>query len=243
MSGDGPKASNRCRDVKEGETELSNAMPPREIVLGQLYAAVLSDVMDELGLTDRAARPFIRPLQEHLRLFGQARTGVYAPVFHRRSEGNPYDLEIDLVDSLAEGEIAVLACQGPSERIAPWGEILSTAAGLRGGGGCFTDGLVRDIAGIRALDFPVFHGGIAPLNSAGRAEIVAIDVPVVCAGVLVEPGDYVFGDGDGVVVVPKARAAEVFSIALERARRENHTREELHNGLSLRQVYDKYGVL
>lgn len=222
---------------------MSAAIPSAEIVKAELYAAVLSDVMDDLGLANRAMKPFVRPLLEGAVMFGRARTGVYAPVYARREGVNPYELEIKLVDDLNAGDVAVLACGGPTDRIAPWGELLSTAASFRGAAGCVTDGLIRDIRHIRTLGFPVYHGGIAPLNSAGRAEIVAIDEPVECAGVFVRSGDYVFGDADGVVVIPQERAAEVFEIALRQVNSESQTRAELQNGLTLRQVYDKYGVL
>lgn len=222
---------------------MTASVPTAEVIVGQLYAAVLSDVMDDLGLADRAMKPFIRPLVEGPTLFGQARTGVYAPVYGRREGVNPYALEIRLVDDLQPGDVAVLGCGGPTDRIAPWGELLSTAANHRGAAGCVTDGLIRDIRHIRTLGFPVYHGGIAPLNSAGRAEIVSIDEPVECGGVLVRPGDYVFGDADGVVVVPQEHAARVFEIALRQVHSENKTRTELRNGMTLHQVYEKYGVL
>lgn len=222
---------------------MSALSSDRNRVRDQLYAAVLSDVMDDLGLANRAMRPFIRPLRGGRPMYGRARTGIYAPVYHRDADKNPYELEIALVDDLKEGDIAVLSCSGPTDRIAPWGELLSTAATYRGAVGCVTDGLVRDIRQIDAIGFPVFHGGIAPLNSAGRAEIVAIDVPVDCAGVLVNPGDFVFGDDDGVVVIPQERADEILEIAFRQVTSESKTRDELKNGLTLREVYDKYGVL
>jgi regulator of RNase E activity RraA len=90
-----------------------------------LSAAVLSDVMDSLGLRDRAMRPFVRPLDESLVLVGRARTGLYMPVYEAREGDNPYEVEIALVDDLKPGEVAVLACGGPTERIAPWGELLT----------------------------------------------------------------------------------------------------------------------
>lgn len=222
---------------------MTTHIPPANLIKAELYAAVLSDVMDDLGLSNRAMKPFIRPLTEGPVLFGRARTGVYAPVFARREGVNPYELEIKLVDDLKPDDVAVLACNGPTDRIAPWGELLSTAASFRGAAGCVTDGLIRDIRHIRKLGFPVYHGGIAPLNSAGRAEIVTIDEPVECAGVFVRSGDYVFGDADGVVVIPQGRAAEIFEIALRQVNSENQTRVELQRGQTLRQVYDKYGVL
>lgn len=222
---------------------MATDIPSSEVIVSRLYAAILSDVMDDLGLANRAMRPFVRPLVTGAVMFGRARTGTYAPVYGRRPGTNPYELEIKLIDDLKPGEITVLSCAGPTERIAPWGELLSTASRHRGAAGCVTDGLIRDVKHIRNLGFQVYHGGIAPLNSAGRGEIVAIDEPTECAGVLVHSGDYVFGDDDGVVAIPQDRAAEVFTIALRQVQSESKTREELGRGMTLRQVYDKYGVL
>lgn len=137
--------------------------------LHALSAAILSDVMDSLGLTQRAMKPFVRPLDDSLTLVGRARTGLYMPAYSLRDGENPYDVEIALVDDLQPGEVAVLACNGPTERIAPWGELLSTACVARGAAGCVTDGLVRDVKQIRAMGFPVFQGGIGPLDTKGRA--------------------------------------------------------------------------
>src|SRR5215218_886850 len=168
-----------------------------------LHSAVLSDVLDGLGLRDQAMRPFVRPLDDERVLFGRARTGLYMPVYSVRDGENPYEVEIALVDDLKPGDVAVFACGGPTDRIAPWGELLSTAAQVRGAAGCVTDGLVRDVRQIRAMGFPVFHGGIGPLDSKGRGKMMELDCRVVCAGVEVSAGDYVFGDADGVVVVPR----------------------------------------
>lgn len=217
-------------------------MPPGDFHM-RLYAAVLSDVLDGMGLREQAMRPFVRPLDEASLLFGRARTGLYMPVYAVREGENPYDAEIALVDDLRPGDVAVFACGGPTDRIAPWGELLSTAARARGAVGCVTDGLVRDIRAIRAMDFPVFHGGIGPLDSKGRGKMMYADVPVVCGGVLVNPGDYVFGDADGVVVIPAATADEAFTTALAKIDAENTTRDELAAGMKLGDVFRKYGVL
>ncbi len=208
-----------------------------------LYAAVLSDTLDSFGLTGQAMRPFIRPLDESLTLFGRARTGLYVPVYEVAPEKNPYAVEIALVDDLKHGDVVVLACGGPTERIAPWGELLTTAAKLRGAKGCVTDGLVRDVRHIRQASFPVFAGGIGPLDTKGRAEMVARDCTVECGGVRVRPGDLVFGDVDGVVVIPAERATDVVEAALAEIRGENHTRDALLAGASPAEVYARYGVL
>jgi regulator of RNase E activity RraA len=211
--------------------------------LHALSAAVLSDVMDGLGLMQQAMKPFVRPLDERLVLAGRARTGLYMPVYAVREGENPYEVEIALVDDLRPGEVAVLACNGPTERIAPWGELLSTACLARKAAGCVTDGLVRDVKHIREMRFPVFHGGVGPLDTKGRARMVERDIPVECAGVRVRPGDIVFGDADGVVVVPREREDEIIAKAAEKVSGENHTRDALRRGEPLADVFRRYGIL
>jgi regulator of RNase E activity RraA len=208
-----------------------------------LYTGVLSDVLDSLGRPHQAMRPFIRPVDNASVMMGRARTGLYAPIYGDRGSENPYELEMELVDSLGAGDVAVLACNGPTERVAPWGELLSTAAKMRGANGCVTDGLVRDLKHIKALGFPVFHGGIGPLDSKGRGKMIEHDTEVICAGVSVRSGDIVFADLDGVVVIPQELEERVLDLAVHKATSENNSRNELLEGRLLRQVYEKYGVL
>jgi 4-hydroxy-4-methyl-2-oxoglutarate aldolase len=207
-----------------------------------LYAAVLSDVLDTQGFRHQVLPPSIRPLDDGLVLCGRARTGIYRDVYHIPPDHNPYALEIALIDDLKPGDVAVLGC-GRSGRIAPWGELLTTASIARGAHGCVTDGLVRDTRAIRELKFPVFHGGIGPLDSKGRGEVAALDVPIECAGVTVNPGDLIFGDADGVVVVPQPVARQTLKLALEKVEGENRTRDELRQGARLAEVFKKHGIL
>ena len=219
-------------------------MPTITTTLQTLNCAVLSDTLDSLGLMQQAMKPFMRPLDDTLQLIGRARTGLYMPVYSAPTAGeNPYEVEIALVDDLAPGEIVVLACAGPTERIAPWGELLSTASMARGAAGCVTDGLVRDVKQIRAMRFPVFCGGIGPLDTKGRARMIERDVPVMCAGVSVRRGDLVFGDVDGVVVIPHDVEAEVVRRALEKVSGENQSREALQQGEKLADVFRRLGIL
>jgi regulator of RNase E activity RraA len=222
---------------------MSDSLPPVEELRRLLYTPVLSDVLDSLGLMRQALRPFVRPLDENLPLFGRVRTGRYLMADLGHASENPYALEMDLIDDLKPGEVPVLACGGPTDVIAPWGELLSTAAKARGAAGCVTDGLVRDVARIRAMRFPVFHGGIGPLDTKGRAEMRQKDTPIDIAGVHVSPGDWVMGDVDGVVFVPAARADEVFRAALDKIAAEDTTRAELESGAPLHAVYARHGVL
>lgn len=211
-------------------------------IKAKLYTAVLSDVLDELGHPHQALPPSIRPLDDARTMVGFARTGSYREVYRVVPDENPYELEIALVDDLKQNDVAVFGCGG-SRRIAPWGELLSTAARARGAAGCVTDGFVRDIRQIRTMAFPVFHGGIAPLDSKGRGKVAEIDVPIHVAGVAVQPGDLVVGDADGVIVVPQSVEARVLERAFEKVDGEDRTREELARGAKLAEVFARYRVL
>ncbi|MGE0116587.1 MAG: RraA family protein [Dongiaceae bacterium] len=208
----------------------------------RLYSGVISDVLDGLGHMQHAMAPTVRPLDDGLVLFGRVRTGLYMPVYHVEPGVNPYELEIALVDDLKPDDVAVLACP-PGNRIAPWGELLSTAARARAAAGMVTDGLVRDVKLIREMRFPAFAGGIGPLDSKGRGMIMKIDVPVECGGVPVAPGDWLFGDIDGVCVIPALLAEKTIGLALEKVAQETTVRQELAAGEMLRTVFARHRIL
>jgi len=208
----------------------------------RLYSAVISDVLDGLGNMHHALSPQVRPVNDAIVLFGRARTALYAPVYHVEPGRNPYELEIALIDSLRKDDVAVMACPR-GDRVAPWGELLTTAAMARGAAGCVTDGLVRDVRLIREMRFPVFSGGIGPLDSKGRGEVKAIDVPVECGGVPIRPGDWIFGDVDGVVVIPAELCERTIELSLEKVLAENTVRQELAAGEPLATVFARHGIL
>jgi 4-hydroxy-4-methyl-2-oxoglutarate aldolase len=205
-----------------------------------LYTAVVSDALDELGVRHQAMREYLRPVHGRCKFAGWARSISCSDIYH--IPANPYGMEIEAVDSLLPGEVAVVS-SGKSTRNAPWGELLSTAARARGARGAVVDGLVRDIRKIEELEFPVFASGIKPVDSMGRGIVTAYNVPVECGEVMVYPGDFVFADFDGVVVTPKAIVREVMDLAADKVRRENNSREELMKGAYLRDVFAKYHVL
>jgi len=218
------------------------AAPTLDEIRSTLFASVVSDCLDQAGFRKQALPSRIRPLDDGAVLVGRARTAAYMEVYHAPAGENPYALEIELVDSLRSGEVPVFACSNPL-RVGPWGELLSTAAKVRGAAGALMDGCVRDVKAIRAMGFPVFHGGIAPLDSKGRGKIMAIDVPIECAGVEVQSGDLVFGDADGVVVIPRRAEEAVLALAFEKVRGEKNTLHDLQRGDKLADVFARYGIL
>ena len=208
----------------------------------KLYTAVISDTLDGMGILSQALPPGVRPLDESLVLCGRARTGLYMPVYHDDEGLDVYEHEIALVDDLRPGDVAVFSCAGNS-RIAPWGELLSTAARARRAHGCVTDGLVRDVRLIRDMGFPVFAGGIGPLDTKSRAKMMMADVPSEIGDAKISPGDIIFGDVDGVVAIPAGVASEVLALATQKVMEENNARDELAAGAKLKDVFDKYGIL
>lgn len=205
-----------------------------------LYTAVISDALDDLGIRDRAMREHLRPIAPDLVFAGWARTVSCIDVHYMHPD--PYALEIEALDSILPGEVVVVGTL-ESKRNAPWGELLSTAALARGARGAVVDGLIRDVKKILSLGFPVFAAGMKPVDSRGRGIVVDYNVPVECGGVTVTPGELVVADFDGVVSIPARAVDEVVRLATEKVSRENSSRSELMKGAYLRDVFNKYGVL
>jgi regulator of RNase E activity RraA len=211
-----------------------------EFVEKNLYTAVVSDSLDQLGIRHQAMSEYLRPVHNRCKFAGWARTIACSDVYHMPED--PYAIEIEAVDSLLPGEVAVIGTQ-KSKRNAPWGELLSTAAKARGARGAVVDGLVRDIGKIEELGFPVFASGIKPVDSMGRGIVTAYNVTIECGDVMVQPGDLVFADYDGIVVIPSGKVQETIALATDKVRREDNSRAELKAGGYLRDVFQKYGVL
>jgi regulator of RNase E activity RraA len=201
---------------------------------------VVADALDQLGERDRAMREYLRPLSPDAKFAGWARTILCQDVYYETAE--PYQLEIEAIDSLLPGEVVVVAT-GESKRNAPWGELLSTAARARGARGAVIDGLVRDVQAIQKMEFPVFAAGIKPVDSRGRGTVIDYNVPVQCGGIVVSPGDLIFADYDGVVAIPARLVEKTLAVATDKVSRENHSRDDLANGAYLADVFAKYGVL
>lgn len=218
----------------ENDTELFDMMEE------QLYAAVISDALDAAGFREQTLRHTIRPLLPETVVVGRAMPVLCLDVYEVPDE--PYQQEIAAVDSLKQNDVLVCSTNG-STRICFWGELLSTAARVRGARGAVIDGFIRDARQIMAMRFPIFTTGITPVDSNGRGEVVAYNVPIECGGVTVHPGDIVFGDADGVVIIPQAVETKVIAAALEKVNGENRTRDALREGTTLREVYDEYGIL
>ena len=211
-----------------------------QVMKETLYSAVLSDALDHFQQYDQAMRANIRPLYPEAVVVGRAVTVQAMDVFERTE--NPYDQEIKAIECLTPGTVLV-ASTNRSTRTCLWGELLSTAAQIQGAHGVVIDGYVRDAQRIIKMRFPVFATGFKPVDSNGRSIVVSYQRPVKCGDVTVYPGDIIFGDLDGVIVLPQKKAQQVIAWTLNKVHSENKTREALLQGYSLRDVYDQYGVL
>ncbi len=205
-----------------------------------LYSAVLADVLDSLGHRRSALPADLRPLRPEWKLFGRAATLSVLPVAVEPQQ--PYAVELECLDALRPGDVLVATTHG-DRGSALWGELLSTAARAHGAVGVVLDGMTRDAAKILAMDFPVFAAGFCPLDSKGRLDGISHGQPIRIGDCVVRPGDWIFGDVDGVVVVPAELTEMAFARAREKVQGENRVRAELAKGRSVREVFAEYGIL
>jgi 4-hydroxy-4-methyl-2-oxoglutarate aldolase len=210
-----------------------------EFMEQKLYTAVLSDIMDSLGLKDRVMEANIRPLSPDHVVAGNVRTILWGDVYEVYD--HPYKVEIEAMDSLQPGDVVVHCAH--SKRSAPWGALMTAAAMARGARGAVMDGCVRDVKQIIRMGFPVFSAGIRPLDSKGRTYVFDYDCPIECGGVEMKSGDLILADYDGVVVLPREREEEVLTLAAEKVEKENLSIRALRSGRYLRDVYEEHGVL
>jgi regulator of RNase E activity RraA len=206
----------------------------------RLSSALLADVLDTLGFHHSALPPEIRPLKPTWQICGRAATLSATGVASEPAQ--PYAIEMECIDALTPGQVLVASTHGDRSS-ALWGELLSTACQARGAVGVVLDGLTRDTTRILGMDYPVFASGFSPLDSKGRIDCIAHNQPIRIGSCLIRPGDWIFGDIDGLVVVPTELADEAFRRALVKAQGENKVRDELARGRSLREVFAEYGIL
>lgn len=210
-----------------------------QTIRDELYTAVLSDVLDSEGLRGQVCSSGFFPITSARRIVGRA-----FPVLTAETctlPARPYDKLIEALDTIEQDE--VFMTNSLSDRAAFWGELLSTACKMRGAVGAIIDGWARDVERIEATEFAVIARGCRPVDSLGRFEVLEYRTPIVCGGVMVNPGDLVMADPDGIVVVPRDIETDIVNRALEKVRGENLVRDGIRSGQSLRTLFNTYGVL
>ena len=217
-------------------------------IRGELFTCVVGDIMDKMHLTHQYLPPTIRPLRQDMVLLGRAMPVLSGDVFEEKIEGTanslsakPFGLMLEALDDLRPNEIYINT--GSSPRNAMWGEMMSRRAIKLGAAGAVANGYVRDTLAILSLNFPTFAFGSYGQDSAPRYKVYDFRVPIEIGGVRIRPGDILLGDIDGVLVVPAEAETEVFTRALEKARREQTVKRDLENGLSACEAFARHGVM
>ncbi len=218
------------------------------IVLRELFTSVVGDIMDQLHLFHQFLPPGIRPLRQDWVLIGRAMPVLAVDVFQEKVSGSsnslmekPFGLMLEALDDLKRNEIYVST--GSAPRNALWGELMTIRAKTLGARGAVLNGYSRDNRAVLTLDFPVYSFGSYGQDSAPRYKVVDFRIPIEIGGVVLRPQDIIFGDIDGVLVVPKEVESEVFSKAIAKARGERIVRQALEAGVSAVAAFQEHGIM
>lgn len=213
-----------------------------------LFTCVIGDVMDNMKLQHQFLPPQIRPLHPDMVIVGRAMPVLSADVFEERVGGSanklmekPFGLMLEALDDLHHNEVYVNT--GSSPRNALWGELMSTRAMKLGCRGAVLNGYSRDTNGILKAGFPTFSLGSYGQDAGPRYKVLDFRIAIEIGCVRIRPGDILFGDIDGILVVPAEAGTETFSKALEKVRGEKLVKAALEEGSSAVAAFEKYGVM
>jgi regulator of RNase E activity RraA len=218
------------------------------LVQRELFTGVVGDVMDKLDLQHQFLPPQIQPLRQDMVVLGRAMPALTVDVFAERIAGSAnrlmdksFGLMLEALDDLRKNEVYVNT--GSAPRNALWGELMSTRARKLGSRGAVLNGYVRDTKAILNMSFPTFAFGSYGQDSAPRCKVVDFRIPIEVGQVRVRPADIIFGDIDGVLLVPVEVEDEVFTRALEKARGEKLVKKAIEKGSSAVEAFEKYGIM
>jgi regulator of RNase E activity RraA len=219
-----------------------------EIAKKELFVALVGDVLDKMGYLHQFLPPNIKPLNDDFVVIGRAMPVLEADVFDEITENShnplmkkPFGIMFEALDSLKEGEVYI--CSGSSPRYALWGGLMSTRAMKLGAAGAVVNGYSRDTKEILHLDYPTFSFGGYAQDQGPRGKVIDYRVPIEIDGIRINPGDMVYGDLDGVLIVPKAAVNEAFAGAIEKARGEQLVKKALQEGMSTVDAFNKFGIM
>lgn len=205
----------------------------------KLYTPVVGDILDSMGYSHQFLPQYIRPMLPEMKIAGKAMTVLMIDVFGPQAK--PFGRLCECLDQIQENEIYIVT--GGMKRCAYWGELLTATAKSRRGGGAVVDGWHRDTPQVLEQNWPVFSAGPYAQDSGIRTQVVDFRCPIEIGQVRIHDGDYVFGDLDGVIVIPKEAASEVIEKALEKAGTEKKLRHAVESGMPVTKAYEIYGVL
>lgn len=205
----------------------------------KLYTPVVGDILDAKGYMHQFLPQKIRPIRDDMKLAGKALTVLMIDVFGVQEK--PFGRLCECLDQIQPDEIYIAA--GGTGRCAYWGELLTATARTRDGNGAVVDGWHRDTPQVLEQNWPVFSWGCYAQDSSVRTQVVDYRCTIEIGQVTVHDGDYIFGDVDGVLVIPKEIAAEVVEEALDKASKEKGLRKAVEGGMSVTEAFEKFGVL
>ena len=205
----------------------------------KLYTPVVGDILDQKGYYHQFLPQEIRPLRSDMKVAGKAMTVLMIDVYGEQEK--PFGYLTEALDQLQKNEIYLAT--GGSKRCAYWGELLTATARTRGAAGAVINGWHRDTPQVLEQNWPVFSRGCYAQDSSVRTQVVDFRCRIEVGGVTVQPGDLVFGDVDGVLVVPAQHIDEVVERALEKARGEKTVRKAIEGGMSATEAFARYGIL
>ena len=205
----------------------------------ELYTPVVGDILDELGYRRQFLPPEIHGMSDGMKVVGRAMPVLIADV--TGPQQRPFGRLTEALDQLRPGEVYL--AQNANVPCSAWGEILTATARQRGAAGAVVDGYHRDTPRVLEQDFPVFSRGSYAQDAGVRASVLDFRCRIRIGDVEIEPGDIVFGDIDGVVVIPAAIEIEVVERALAKARTENVVRDAIETGMSSTEAFSTFGVL
>lgn len=198
----------------------------------RLDAASLSDALDRLGIPGGCYG--IKPVTGGQVMVGQAFTVKYIPCgVVKRNVG-------DFLEDVEPGQVVVIDNAG-RDYCTSWGDIMTIFAVQKGIAGTVIDGACRDVRDIRAMNYPMYSKGIFMVTGKDRVELDSVNQPVTIAGIQVRPGDVIYGDDSGVLVIPCDKAQEVTEIAEEIEEIEGRIKDEIRAGSSLAEARKKWG--
>ncbi len=204
----------------------------------RIYTGVVADILDSKGVRSHSLTPSIRPLKDYMKVAGPAFTCLGVQTGDMKSDDTP--MLIKMLEAVTPHCVVVLSASGDRSS-SHWGEIMTLSARQRGCTGAVVDGGLRDAPFILKLNFPVFTDFYMPASSISRWELKEFQGVTKVGEVPVYPGDYVFGDMDGVVIIPRALTEEVLVESEKAVRREGKMRQALRKGMPLNEVSKKFG--
>ena len=208
-------------------------------IVSVLYTPVIGDILDGLGYSHQFLPQPIQPILLEMRLAGRAFPVQIADAWGKQQA--PFGRMTEALDSILPGEIYIAT--GGSMNCAAWGEIMTATARMRRGAGAIIDGFHRDTPRVVEQNWPVFSRGRFAQDAAVRSKVVDFRCPIEIGGVFISPGDLVFGDLDGVVVIPRRVEDETIHLAIEKATGEKVVRKAIESGMSSTDAFHKYGIL